>query len=181
MKSCQAKPFDTSGSISLLALPSSRHLFPPSHLLLSRTEGCFPCCIPPEARVGCPAVPSTAILAQSQCAEAPRREILHDPIDGLVENRRMGMMGRLLLSTPFACRDTSDTRSSSARMSAAGTVGLAWPERPSESLLRSISRDNSGWCLLEKDLRNQVKWSPGRFLAGALVSLSHPSHRVQLC
>lgn len=150
MKSCQAKPFDTSGSISLLALPSSRHLFPPSHLLHSRTEGCFPCCIPPEAQVGCPAVPSTAILAQSQCAEAPRREILH----GLVENRRMDMMGRLLLSTPFACRDTRDTRSSSARMSTAGTVGLVWPERPSESLLHSIGMDNSGWCLLEKDLRN---------------------------
>lgn len=62
------------------------------------------------------------------------------------------MMGRLLLSTPFACRGTSDTRYSSARMCLAGRTGPARPERPSESLPDSISKDNSGWCLLEKDL-----------------------------
>lgn len=152
MESRQAKPLGTSGSISLLALPSSRHPFLSSHLLRSRSEGCFPCCSPPQAQIGCPAAAVTATPGCSQrgwepgsvisphpwqeepcwgrwdaggkprlngcsrspqaacqsgqlgCTEAPRQEILRGPIDGLVENRRVDVAGRLLLSTPFVCK-----------------------------------------------------------------------------
>lgn len=61
-------------------------------------------------------------------------------------------MRTLLLSTLFACRDTSDAGCSSACICPVGTVGLAWPARPSEFLPGSISMDNGSWRYLEKDL-----------------------------